>query len=93
MQNSEPLTYGNYFHIYNHGVGNRNLFSEPDNYEYFLDLYDEYISPVAETYAWCLMPNHFHLLARIKEKAEVAATLNLTGFENLSGVKPLLIKP
>ena len=89
MQNPEPLTYGNYFHIYNHGVGNRNLFCEPDNYEYFLDLYEAYISPVVETYAWCLMPNHFHLLVRMKEKAEVAATLNLTGFENLSGLKPL----
>jgi len=67
MQKLEPLTYGNYFHIYNHGVGNRDLFREPDNYEYFLDLYDEYISPIAETYAWVLMPNHFHLLVRIKE--------------------------
>lgn len=55
MQNPELLTYGNYYHIYNHGVGNRNLFKKAENYEYFLDLYDEYISPVAETYAWCLM--------------------------------------
>lgn len=88
MQNPELLTYGNYYHIYNHGVGNRNLFMKAENYEYFMDLYDEYISPVAETYAWCLMPNHFHLLARIKEEAEVAPILNLTGFENLSGLKP-----
>lgn len=55
MQKLEPLTYGNYFHIYNHGVGERDLFRKPENYEYFLSLYDEYISPVAETYAWCLM--------------------------------------
>ncbi|MDP3912187.1 MAG: hypothetical protein Q8R96_00410 [Bacteroidota bacterium] len=89
MQKLEPLTYGNYFHIYNHGVGERYLFRKPENYEYFLSLYDEYISPVAETYAWCLMPNHFHLLVRIKDQAEVVATLNLTGFENLSGLKPL----
>jgi REP element-mobilizing transposase RayT len=33
------------------------------------------------------MPNHFHLLVRIKEEKEVAS-LNLTGFENLSGLKP-----
>ncbi|MDP3432704.1 MAG: hypothetical protein Q8T04_07050 [Bacteroidota bacterium] len=33
--------------------------------------------------------NHFHLLVRIKDQVEVVATLNLTGFENLSGLKPL----
>ncbi|HEY3388776.1 MAG TPA: hypothetical protein VGK38_04335 [Prolixibacteraceae bacterium] len=30
-------------------------------------MYDRYISPIADTYAWVLMPNHFHLLVRIKE--------------------------
>lgn len=67
MQIFEPLESGNFYHIYNHGVGGRDLFRKPDNYEYFLSLYDHYLSPVAETYAWVLMPNHFHLLVRIKE--------------------------
>jgi putative transposase len=88
MQKPGPLTFGNYFHIYNHGVGKRNLFCEPDNYEYFLDLYDQHISPLAETYAWVLMPTHFHLLVRIKEVAKLNASLHLTDFENLSCVKP-----
>ena len=44
-----------------------NLFSVPDDYEHFLELYDKYISQVAETFAWVLMPNHLHLLVRIKE--------------------------
>ncbi len=65
MQIFEPLTAGCYYHIYNHGVGGRDLFLQPENYQYFLGLYDKYISPIAETYAWCLMPNHFHLLVRI----------------------------
>ncbi|HNW52245.1 MAG TPA: transposase [Prolixibacteraceae bacterium] len=77
MQPFEELEYGNFYHIYNHGVGGRDLFIEPDNYEYFLSLYDKYISPIAETYAWCLMPNHFHLLVKI---------LNPQGFQNLEGL-------
>ena len=89
MQKPELLTYGNYYHIYNHGVGRRDLFREPDNYEYFLSLYDKYIEPIAETYAWVLMKNHFHFLLRIKEETEISKSLHLTGFENLSGVKPL----
>lgn len=88
MQKNEPLTFGSYYHIYNHGVGNRNLFRKPDNYEYFLDLYDKHTSRVVETYAWVLMPNHFHLLVRLKSKEEIVKSLDLTGFENLSGLKP-----
>ncbi len=67
MQSFETLEHGNFYHVYNHGVGGRNLFEKAENYEYFLSLYDHYISPIAETYAWVLMPNHFHLLVRIKE--------------------------
>jgi putative transposase len=73
MQQFEQLEYGHYYHIYNHGAGNRDLFRNPENYEYFLGLYDKYISPVADTYAWVLMANHFHLLLRIKNEKEVVA--------------------
>ena len=54
MRHYETLDYGKFYHIYNHGVGNRDLFSEPDNYEYFLSLWDKYISSIAVTYAWVL---------------------------------------
>lgn len=71
MQEIEPLIYGNYYHIYNRGIDSCNLFREADNYEYFLDLYDKYISPIAETFAWVLMPNHFHLLVKLKDEEEI----------------------
>lgn len=60
------LETGKYYHIYNHAVGGRDLFRDSNNYEHFLYLYDKYIEPVTETFAWALMPNHFHLLVRIK---------------------------
>lgn len=84
MQQTEPLTCGNYCHIYNRGIDSCNLFTEPDNYEYFLSLYDKYISPVADTYAWVLMPNHFHFLVRLKEE-EVVASLHLSGVDEITG--------
>ena len=86
MQQIEPLIAGNYYHIYNRGIDSCNLFTEPDNYEYFLSLYDKYISPVADTFAWVLMPNHFHFLIRVKEELEIVtepSISDLTGFENL----------
>ncbi len=48
-----------------------NLFREPDNFRYFLDKYQFHIGPIAETYAWCLMPNHFHFVLRIKEQKAI----------------------
>ncbi len=80
-----PLEPGNYYHIYNRGINGCALFKEPTNYEYFLDLYEKHILPVAETYAWCLMGNHFHLLVRIREVDFFSSTTDLEGFENLRG--------
>ena len=70
-QRIEPLEYGKYYHIYNRAVGKDNLFGYHANYEHFLRLYDKYIEPVAETFAWCLMPNHLHLLIRMKTLEEI----------------------
>ncbi len=60
-----------YFHIYNRGNNRENIFLEERNYEYFLRLYQKYISPAAHTLAFCLLPNHFHFLVRFKGEAEV----------------------
>ncbi|MCX6258700.1 MAG: transposase [Bacteroidia bacterium] len=63
----EPILPGSYYHIYNQGVNRENIFFEEMNYGYFLKLYEKYISTIADTYAYCLMPNHFHLLVKIKD--------------------------
>jgi REP element-mobilizing transposase RayT len=67
----EALQLGQYYHIYNHANGDDNLFSEKRNYPFFLAKYHQHIDPIAETIAWCLMPNHFHLLIRIKGEVEL----------------------
>ena len=65
--NPAPLQYGQYYHIYNRGNNRENLFIEERNYRYFLQLYLMYIEPIAWTFAYCLLRNHFHLLVRIKD--------------------------
>jgi putative transposase len=83
--NIEPIVQGKYYHIYNRGINGTRLFNENENYLYFLRLYEKYIELVAETFAWCLMGNHFHLLVRIKEINEIK-NLSGIGGKNLSGL-------
>ena len=70
MTSPPPLEYGRTYHIYNRGTNGENIFIEERNYRYFLDLYTRYIEPVAYTYAYCLMRNHFHVLVQIMTEQE-----------------------
>jgi putative transposase len=67
-----------YYHIYNRGVNKRKIFIDDQDYATFLGLFKRYLDAKPEVgsqrreYAWlvndveivafCLMPNHFHLL-------------------------------
>src|SRR3974377_2385016 len=67
MQRTLPLDPGKYYHIFNRGNNGANIFIEERNYTYFMNLYAKYIVPVADTFAYCLLRNHFHVGVRIKE--------------------------
>jgi putative transposase len=69
---AKALMPGVAYHIYNRGVNGETLFKAERNYAYFLNLYCRHIQPVAETLAFCLLPNHFHLLVRVKKPASQA---------------------
>ncbi len=73
MPTPRALEHNSYYHIFNRGVLDTNVFFEERNYFHFLWLYSKYIDPVADTYAWCLLKNHFHLLVRIKTIGEIEA--------------------
>jgi len=62
----QPLEPGMFYHVYNRGNNGTDLFYDTDCYYHFLRLYEKYMNPVADTYAWCLLGNHFHLLVYIK---------------------------
>ena len=67
-----------HYHVFNRGVNKRRIFLDDEDYSVFLNLFKRYLSrkPVQDTkkreYPWlyndiellayCLMPNHFHLL-------------------------------
>lgn len=71
-----------YYHLYNRGVNKENIFNDDQDYKVFLSYLKEYVSQVVESSspskiknnfandisinAYCLMPNHFHLLVHQK---------------------------
>ena len=62
-----PLHPSGYYHVFNHAVGQEQLFVSDENYGYFLHLFDRFIGPVANLFSYCLLPNHFHFFLATKE--------------------------
>jgi len=93
MTSPSPLLYDTYYHIYNRGNNRENIFVQERNYDYFMKLYEKHISPIADTFAYCLLRNHFHVSVRTKSEEEILEyqkTLKVsTANQNLVGQKSL----
>lgn len=74
---------GRTYHIYNHGNANDLIFREDKNYRFFLKRYNNYVSQIADTYAYCLMPNHFHFLIKLKHGDELVSLIKQNSKSNL----------
>jgi hypothetical protein len=78
MTSPSPLLFDTYYHIYNRGTNGENIFIQERNYEYFLKLYEKHISSIADTFAYCMLRNHFHIAVRIKSEEEILKTLRVS---------------
>ena len=68
-----PSTTG-FYHVILRGINRQRIFEEDEDYERFLFLLDHYKTICGyELYAYCLMPNHIHIL--IKEGKEALSTV------------------
>ena len=84
-----------FYHIYNRANGDEKTFLDDENYQFFLRQYKKYIHPFVDTYCYCLMPNHFHFLLKVKNEQELYQALlkvknnkqsDLSGFGNLTSL-------
>lgn len=64
----DSLEIGNFYHIYNHAYAKEELFIDEGDYTFFIKKLKKFVLPVCEVFAYCLMPNHFHLVIRLREK-------------------------
>ncbi len=69
---------GSIYHVFNQTNGGELLFREYRNYVFFLEKFQRFITPIAQTYAFCLMPNHFHFMIRIRDEEYIRHTLPLS---------------
>ncbi len=60
---------GKVYHLTDHAVDKNNVFVVRDNYRFFLSRYVHFIPKVVDTYAYCLMPNHFHFAIKVKSRS------------------------
>ncbi len=59
------------YHIYHHGTDYAPLFISAEDYQIFLDKVKRFILPVGEVYAYCLLPDRFHLLVRFHTETQL----------------------
>jgi putative transposase len=75
MTSPSALSLDTYYHIFNRGNNRESVFLEDQNYYLFMQLYSKYIPPIADTIAYCLLRNHFHLYIRTKSAIEILDSL------------------
>jgi putative transposase len=81
---------GVFYHVFNRGNNRENLFHKPENYRYFLQKYAKYMTNVLDTYVYNLLPNHFHLVVRIKPRTEIVpVSADVPGSVNFPSLKDL----
>jgi putative transposase len=80
-----------FYHVYNRGVNRQVIFEDDEDFDYFTSLFKRHLQPTVEhdskgreyphyrpeidLLAYCLMPNHFHLLVYQKESADALVGL------------------
>ena len=63
-----PLVAGEFYHFFNRANSQTDkLFYQERNYRYFLRLWTHYMDRHFEVWSYCLIPNHFHFLVRVRE--------------------------
>jgi putative transposase len=64
-----PLIKGEFYHFFNRANSQSDkLFYQERNYRYFLKLWTDYMDRHFEVWSYCLIPNHFHFLVRVREQ-------------------------
>lgn len=89
------------YHVYNRGNNREDLYYTPGNYHYFMEKYFKYFSDWVDTYVYCLLPNHFHLMIKVKsvedmmvtagERSRTRARVDFPSLQDLESLAPHVV--
>ncbi len=83
----QPLIPGESYHLFSRAVGNENLFLNPENYRFFLHKFHHHTNNICDLYCYSLLPNHFHLVVRIKVQEIVVEQFQFVKKKNYEPLK------
>jgi len=66
----QTLEEGGFYHIYNRSVNREQIFYREEEYTSFLRKISKYLLPYMDIYAFCLIPNHFHIIVQVLHSNE-----------------------
>ena len=81
---NEIIEPDSFYHIYNRGINSCTIFQNEENYIYFLKQFSKFMNEVVDVYAYCLMPNHFHFLIKVKTKEELETFVKVLNFDKVN---------
>ena len=84
---NEIIEPDSFYHVYNRGINSCAIFQNQGNYLYFLNQFSKYLNEVVDVYAYCLMPNHFHFLIKVKSTEELETFVKVLTFDKDGSVK------
>jgi REP element-mobilizing transposase RayT len=76
MNRKEAIVDGEYYHVYNRGNDQREIFRVPDDYVFFLSRLSTYLfAHKVKAIAFTLLPNHYHLILIQSEGGNLPAMM------------------
>jgi REP element-mobilizing transposase RayT len=67
-----------YYHIYNRGINKQPIFFDASDYKKFLAFCAYHTEPFLDVLAYCLIPNHFHMLIYVQKDCNRLIKRNLS---------------
>ena len=83
QHNKTPFFPDSFYHIYNKGNNKEKIFFIDENYIFFLKKFEKYLFRFIDIYAFCLIPNHFHLLVKTKTELNSMQEMDISQSDSL----------
>lgn len=80
-----PILGGHYYHLFNRGINHQTVFFTPANYRFFLFQLNKFCADYIHFLAYCLLPNHFHLIVKIKDELKINGRI-ITGEDEVGKI-------